>query len=229
MAYTFLSIDEVITRIRTHAPDSDEEYILYPNRNYTPITDTLPDGTLVAYDEVTDLWSTRDMRIYRKLPNGTWIKKYISVWDKFVRQENMHSRYPQVRAADQPHEAHLVAARAWLGPVPPGYQADHIDGNNRNFSIDNLRLLPTWMNHRDGGFIKKLRHKKIDPTMFSRPFLLRFFKRMALFKSTNPDYQYTNLSHDALLRLLVEPEFKVEDPSKIMEYELTHPERSPFE
>lgn len=235
-----MSIDEIITSIRSLTPDNDEDYILYPNPNYTPITDTLPDGTLVAYDAVTDMWSTRDMRIYRKATNGTWIKKFISVWEKFVRKENMHSRYPQVRATDKPHEAHLVTVRAWIGPVPPGYQTDHIDGNNRNFSIDNLRLLPTWMNHRDGGFIKKLRNKKIDPGAFSqrngrsglrlrgepnlyvRNMLLRFFQRMALFKSTNPDYRYNTLSHDDLLRLLVEPEFKVEDPAKIMEYEMTH-------
>ena len=224
-----MSIDEIITSIRSLTPDKDDGYILFPNEHYTPITDTLPDGTLVAYDGVTDMWSTRDMRIYRKTSNGTWIKKFISVWDKFVRQENMHSRYPQVRAVDKPHEAHLVTARAWLGSIPEGWETDHIDGNNRNFSIDNLRLLPTWMNHRDGGFIKKLRHKKIDPGAFSRPFLLRFFKRMALFKSTNSDSAYNTLSHDDLLRLIVEPEFKVEDPAKIMEYEMTHPERSPFE
>ena len=207
-----MSIDEIITSIRSLTPDKDDGYILYPNPNYTPITDTLPDGTLVAYDAVTDMWSTRDMRIYRKLPNGTWTKKYISVWDKFVRQENMHSRYPQVRAADQPHEAHLVAARAWLGPVPPGYQADHIDGNNRNFNITNLRLLPAWMNHRDGGFVKKLRNQKIDPTYYSVPFLLRFFARMALFKSTNPESRYNRLTRKDLLRLLVEPEFIVGQP-----------------
>ena len=162
------------------------------------------------------------MRIYRKTSNGTWIKKFISVWDKFVRQENMHSRYPQVRAVDKPHEAHLVTARAWIGPVPPGYQTDHIDGNNRNFNITNLRLLPAWMNHRDGGFVKKLRNQKIDPTYYSVPFLLRFFARMALFKSTNPESRYNRLTRKDLLRLLVEPEFKVEDPADIMEYEMTH-------
>ena len=218
-----MSIDEIITQISNlHSPMSnEEEYILYPNPNYTPITDTLPDGTLVAYDVVTDMWSTRDMRIYRKANNGTWIKKFISVWEKFVRKENMHSRYPQVRATDKPHEAHLVTVRAWMGTVPSGYQADHIDGNNRNFSIDNLRILPTWMNHRDGGFINKLRNKKINPTDFARPFLLRFFKRMAEFKATNTETAYKNLSHDDLLRLLVSPEFQVHNPADIMDYDLT--------
>ncbi len=209
-----MSIDEIITQISNlQSPISnDEDYILYPNPNYTPITDTLPDGTLVAYDEVTDMWSTRDMRIFRKTSNGTWIKKFISVWDKFVRQENMHSRYPQVRAVDKPHEAHLVTARAWLGSIPEGWETDHIDGDNKNFNITNLRLLPIWMNHRDGGFLRLLRHHGINPTTFAREYLLRFFKRLALFKNTNPYADYCRLSHDDLLRLLVSPEFIVGEP-----------------
>ena len=217
-----MCIDDIITSIRSLTPNPDDGYIRYPNPNFTPITDTLPDGTLVAYDAVTDMWSTRDMRIYRKTTNGTWIKKFISVWDKFVRKENTHSRYPQVRAVDKPHVAHLVVARAWIGPVSPGFQTDHIDGNIRNFSIYNLRLLPTWMNHRDGGFVAKLRNQKIPPTYYSIPTLLRFFKRMALFKSTNSEAAYNRLSRTDLLRLLVSPEFDVVNPTQIMAYDFTH-------
>ena len=217
-----MSIDEIIQNDKCQMSNAEGGYILYPNPNYTPITDTLPDGTLVAFDAVSGLWATRDKRIYRKSANGQWIAKFISIWDKYVRRPNNHSRYPHVSGNGKMLDAHAVIARAWLGPIPEGYQTDHIDGNNRNFSIDNLRLLPTWMNHRDGGFIKKLRHKMIDSTMFSRPFLLRFFQRMALFKSTNPDSAYNNLSHDDLLRLLVSPEFEVHNPADIMEYEMTH-------
>ncbi|MBQ2541352.1 MAG: HNH endonuclease [Paludibacteraceae bacterium] len=209
-----MSIDEIITQISNLQSQisNDEDYILYPNPNYTPITDSLPDGTLVAYDEVSRLWSTRDMRLYRLEKDGSWTKKYISFWEQFVRKPNNHSHYPRVSNYSRLFGAHAITARAWIGHVPPGYQTDHIDGDNKNFNITNLRLLPIWMNHRDGGFLRLLRHHGINPTTFAREYLLRFFKRLALFKNTNPYADYCRLSHDDLLRLLVSPEFIVGEP-----------------
>lgn len=189
------------------------EFIRYPNPLYTPITETLPDNTLVAYDEVSDLWSSRDMKIYRKGSNETWIKKFISIWDKYVRRPNNHSRYPHVSGNGKMLDAHAVAVRAWLGPVPAGFQIDHINGDNRNFNIDNLRILPIWMNHRDGGFLRKLRNKKIDPRMYAVPFLLRFFERMTEYKRTHSTFQYGRLTQRDMLKMLVAPEFEVRDPA----------------
>ena len=207
-----MCIDEIISQISNlQSPMSnEEEYILYPNPNYTPVTDTLLDGTLVALDPLSELWCTQNEKVYDKRPNGLWFKKKVSYWDNFVRHENYHSRYPHVDKCGRTFIVHSVVARAWLGLTPKDFQSDHIDGNYRNFKLSNLRLLPIWMNHRDAGFIRKLRHKKIDPTYYARPYLLRFFKRMAEFKATNPRCRYDHLSHKDLLRLIVEPEFKVE-------------------
>ncbi len=216
-----MSIDEIITSIRSLTPDKDDDYILFPNEHYTPITDTLPDGTLVAYDAISRLWSTQDMRLYRLEEDGSWTEKYISFWEKFVRKPNNHSDYPRLGGHNRLH-AHGIVARAWLGPIPEGWEIDHIDGDNMNFNITNLRLLPIWMNHRDGGFTRRLRHNGINPSYYARNYLLRFFKRMAVFKSTNTYPDYCNLTRKDLLRLLVSPEFQVGDPHARMEYDLTH-------
>lgn len=191
------------------------DMILFPNPHYTPVTETLPDGTLVAFDSVTDLWSTRAGYIYRKFGNGTWIQKPISIWDKYVRRPNNHSRYPQVSGYHRPYDVHAIVARSWIGPIPEGYQVDHIDGDNRNNCVSNLRLVPTWLNHRDGGFLKKLRNQGLNPTYYAVPFLLRFFERMADFKSTHSYTAYNNLSRKQLLEMIVNPEFIVTDPSNI--------------
>ena len=91
---------------------ADKNFIIYPNPDYTPVTDMLADGTLVAYDDVSGNWSTRTGFIYRKGSNGAWIKKNISIWDKYVRRPNNHSRYPQISGYRKPIDVHAVVARA---------------------------------------------------------------------------------------------------------------------
>ena len=117
---------------------------------------------------------------------------------------------------------HVLMAVTFLRKPRDGEQVDHIDGNHSDFALSNLRVIPREINDRDGGFLKKLRNKSIDPRMFSPKFLLRFFDRMADFKRTHTHYQYARLTHDELLTMLVGPEFTVGNPVERMEYEMTH-------
>ena len=219
-----MSIDEIITSIRSLVPDKDDGFILYPNEHYTPVTDTLEDGTIIALDPESKVWASQDCKLFKLNELGDWISVSVYYYPYFARKSNCHSQYPIINYTHghYPYHAHGVVARAWIGPIPPGYQVDHIDGNRQNPHLKNLRLVKIPINHRDGGFLKKLRNKKINPTDYARPFLLRFFKRMAEFKATNSEAKYNNLSHDDLLRLLVSPEFEVHNPADIMEYDLTH-------
>ena len=98
-----------------------------------------------------------------------------------------------------------------------GEVIDHIDANQLNYSVSNLRITDRPTNDRDGGFLRKLRNKKIDPTMFAPDVLLAFFDRMAEFKHTHTKRQYDKLTKTELLQMLVGPNFVVEDPEKIME------------
>ena len=98
---------------------------------------------------------------------------------------------------------------------------DHIDGNIRNAAVINLRILPDWLNARDGGFIRKLRNQGIDPTMFAQAVLMEYFERMAEYKAGHSVSEYANLTRTDLLQLLVGPKFTVSDPAKIMEEDFT--------
>ena len=106
----------------------------------------------------------------------------------------------------------------FVGPVPPGFQIDHIDGDSMNNSINNLRAVPAAINYRDAGFLRKLRNKGIKPTEF-RGCLLAYYVRMAEFKSTHTRWQYDRLTRDDLMRLLLGPTFTIVDPEIIDKYE----------
>ena len=104
---------------------------------------------------------------------------------------------------------------------PQGWHVDHIDGNKFDAAVRNLRIVPAWLNHRDGGFLRKLRHKKIDPTMYAQAVLLEYFERMAAYKAEHSQSSYAKLSRKELLQLLVGPKFTVGEPAKIMEEDFT--------
>ena len=91
---------------------------------------------------------------------------------------------------------------------------DHIDGCTTNNDYRNLRQVSDAINQRDGGFLRKLKHKGIDPTMFARPFLLRYFKRMAKIKREHTRSDYCHLTREQLLSILTAPEFTL-DPGTI--------------
>ncbi len=202
-----------------------KNYLIYPNPDFTPTVDSLPDGTLVAYDAVSQFWATFDTGlIFRKNSDGTWTRQHLIGCTPIVCKPNRHSQYPLVnhRGHQSPSSVHTIVARAWIGGIPEGWQVDHIDGNIRNAAVINLRILPDWLNARDGGFLRKLRHKKIDPTMFAQAVLLEYFERMAAYKAEHSQSSYTNLSRKELLQLLVGPKFTVGNPGEQMEYELSH-------
>ena len=73
---------------------NNKNYILYPNPDYQPITDTLDDGTVVALDLESKIWATDDDRLFKQTDLGNWIPVPIRRYPDFVRKPNTHSTYP---------------------------------------------------------------------------------------------------------------------------------------
>lgn len=211
-----------------------KNYLSYPNPEFVPTVDSLPDGTLVAYDAASQLWATFETgQIFQKDANGNWTQQHPCGCTPIVRRPNRHSQYPLIWRGNTTITIHVIVARAWIGGlepqqtshaarIPEGWQVDHIDGNKFDAAVRNLRIVPAWLNHRDGGFLRKLRHKKIDPTMFAQAVLLEYFERMAAYKAEHSVSEYAKLSRKELLQLLVGPNFTVGDPGDQMEEEMTH-------
>ena len=138
-------------------------------------------------------------------------------------KSNKHSHggvYPTMR--NHAHKyCHVLMAITFMRKPRDGEQVDHINGNNSDFALSNLRIVPMEINNRDGGFLRKLRNKGINPTYYSAPFLLRYFDRMAAYKAEHTRWAYIKLTREELLEMLVTPEFTVGDPNERMEYEMT--------
>ena len=120
-------------------------------------------------------------------------------------------RYLYFRDAWNAHagvQAAHAAYRAWRErPIPPGMTIDHINGCTTDNRFENLRCVSNDINNRDGGFLRKLRHKGIDPTTIQRWMLLRFYTRMAQYKETHSRYKYEHLSLTDLKHILYDNDF----------------------
>ena len=91
---------------------------------------------------------------------------------------------------------------AWVGPIKPGMTIDHINGITTDNRFENLRQIDLRTNMRDGGFLRKLRNKGINPTTINRTYLLRYFNRMAALKVEITMYRYQHLTKQQLKSII---------------------------
>ena len=105
------------------------------------------------------------------------------------------------------HKKHILASHAvymaWRNKeIPAGMTIDHIDGCTTNNDVRNLRCISNAINNRDGGFLRKLRNQGIKPPEIRRPYLLRYFDRMAHIKANISSRRYDHLDRADLMTIL---------------------------
>ena len=104
------------------------------------------------------------------------------------------------------HHKHILIHQAvWMADereMPMGWELDHINGDKRDNSLQNLRAVTRQLNCRDGGFLRMLRNRQINPVKIQRPYLLRYFDRMAIIKPALSPWKYRQLLHIDLRNIL---------------------------
>ena len=107
------------------------------------------------------------------------------------------------------HHKHILIHQAvWMAAereVPMGWELDHINGDKRDNSLQNLRVVTRQLNCRDGGFLIMLRNRKINPACIERAYLLRYFDRMAVIKPALSPWKYRLLTHIDMRKIIYLP------------------------
>ena len=156
------------------------------------------------------------------------------------KTNDVYSAYGKIKLDLLPKERHLKTSARYLrvpkyfgsillarlkyltfkGLIPEGYTIDHIDGNPLNNDIHNLRAVPRAINDRDGGFLRKLRNNGIIVAMYLG-IILEGYERMAEWKASHTEYNYSRLTRDELLRIFIGPKFQIVDGAALMDLEIS--------
>ena len=105
-------------------------------------------------------------KVQAKVNETTYVNSKIA-YNAKRKQRYLHfthafGRSKQILAT---HAVWMAAGRT----IPVGITLDHIDGCTTNNYIGNLRCVSGEINSRDGGFLRMLRNRKINPHVSNAP------------------------------------------------------------
>ena len=131
-----------------------------------------------GYDEQGEicgtLYSTCDMIFMQRTHDG-WVELKPNTCPANLSSKlGKGSRYPRMTNFDNLH-CHILVCTAFHGPRPEGYECDHVNGNNLDWSADNLRWVTKEENIRCGRYLKRLRKHGIDPKWLRYSLLLALY------------------------------------------------------
>ena len=184
----------------TRLPDKNETFLHNNVRVY--YVGTCPETDISFYCAINHHYG---VRVY---PNGKTVhvnatELLYSASCKYDARRKQ--RYLQFKHAFGEGKHIYVSHAVWMAAgrtIPEGMTIDHINGCTTDNRIQNLRCIDLMTNMRDGGFLRKLRNKGIDPTTVDKSYLLRYCARMARIKETIKKWQYKKLKREDLTAVL---------------------------
>ena len=123
---------------------------------------------------VKTLYCTRDGRFFVRKKDG-WYELQPCKTPSVIHNHRGGSRYPFMRHYGL-LPCHTLIAHAWIGERPEGEQIDHINGDQLNWSADNLRYVTPHENLRSARNMRQLRRMGIDPKWLHRNTLLYIYE-----------------------------------------------------
>ena len=118
------------------------------------------------------LYMSQGMNVYGLSRKGLR-QLHINFWKKNTYGKRNRTgtaqgqNYPYVNYQGRTYRIHQLMARAWLGGIPDGFVADHINGDIDDSRLVNIRVISIPENNRCGGILKRLRNiakERNDPS-----------------------------------------------------------------
>ena len=151
----------------------------------------LKDGTIVRLcPTLKPLYCSRDGRFFSParavLTDNGWEMHQIEVscYKAGQRYKKSNSGYPRIRVDPQQKTTlvHHLMWETWVGPRKKTddegvkWEIDHINGDIRNWSLDNLEEITAAENYRRRKILYRLRKEGKDPTQMPIAELKRIFE-----------------------------------------------------
>ncbi len=158
--------------------------------------------------------STRCTYGVRVYPNGRMAVENATATNKGYAYVHGKAEYLKFKNAFGRAKGILASHAVWMAAgrtITEGMTIDHINGCTTENCIENLRCITNALNNRDGGFLRKLRNKGINPVAVQRSYLLRYFARMAKIKEALTKWKYDCLTFDQLRSILYLPARELTD------------------
>ena len=151
------------------------------------------------------LYSTCDMIFMQRTRDGWKELKPNTCPANLSSKLGKGSRYPRMTNFDNLH-CHILVCTAFHGPRPEGYECDHVNGNNLDWSADNLRWVTRAENYRCGRYLRRLRKHGIDPKRIKYGLLLALYSlRWERFEECLQRFdEYCNADPSPLSELAIE-------------------------
>ena len=163
-----------------------------------------------GYDEQGEirstLFCTRDGKFMQRTRDYGWAELKPNTNPASLRNKlGKGSRYPLMRDYGA-LLCHKLVCTAFHGPRPEGYECDHINGNNLDWSADNLRWVTRAENYRCGRYLRRLRKHGIDPKRIKYGLLLALYSlRWERFEECLQRFdEYCNADPSPLSELAIE-------------------------
>ena len=161
-----------------------------------------------GYDEQGEirstLYCTRDGIFMQRKIDG-WVELKPNTSPCNLKSTSKGSNYPQMRCFGG-LLCHKLVCTAFHGECPEGYECDHINGNNLDWSADNVRWVTKEENIRCGRYLKRLRKHGIDPKRIKYSLLLALYSlRWERFEECLQRFdEYCNADPSPLSELAIE-------------------------
>ena len=166
-------------------------YYCYPREGFTPEVKE-HEGKALAHAGDTPFWCAQDGAVFRLDDSDEFVPQKVYTWDtkKYAQLgpsgHPIGHTYPEFTYRGTHYDVHRLMALAWIGPIPEGWEVDHVNGNILDWRLENIHIVTVGENRKRAVILRARRFiaaQDNDPS--KDPLNMRSEELLALFNAYN--------------------------------------------